>query len=348
LTKDLVDQAIPECAGLNLVDGFVVDNAGNLSPQIDCMLVKGTGERIPYTESYKWHIKDVIAVFEVKKNLYGADLEDSYHKLRAVSEAYWAFVEGGGANDTDVTLAVKSFADLTGFYSPSREAVGELGDALAMIYHHLIIEQLSPIRVIFGYDGYVDEYALRAGFSKYMEQNVGQRGFGIASLPQLIVCGRNPIVKLNGQPYTARMNGDWWPVLASNAENPLRLLLELIWTRLSVLIGMDMPPEDSLQQETLHRLLSAKFQRLQDKAGWHFDYSAFSRERLQSESLPWLWEPTIIGQHEFVLLHQLAKQGPIEADDPDLLKWRDAENVNLDLLIGRLIEARFIARSVPS
>jgi hypothetical protein len=284
-------------------------------------------------------------VFEVKKNLYGTDLRDSYEKLRAVSEAYWTFVEGGGVDDTDITLAVKSFANLTGFYPPSRESVPDLGEALEMMYHQLVMEQLSPIRVIFGYDGYIDEYALRVGFSKYMEQHVGQRGFGVASLPQLVVCGQNSIIKLNGQPYSARMNGDWWPVLASNAENPLRLLLELIWTRLSVLIGMEMPPDDSLQLETLHLLLSARFERQADKAGWHFDYAAFSRDRLQSESAPYLWEPIFIGQNEFILLSLLAKRGTIKLADPDLLEWKVAENVDLGSIIGRLVEARFIARS---
>lgn len=39
LTKDILSRAIPEELGLQLVDGFVVDRAGNLSRQIDCMLV---------------------------------------------------------------------------------------------------------------------------------------------------------------------------------------------------------------------------------------------------------------------------------------------------------------------
>lgn len=83
LTRDLLSRAIPATAGLRLVDGFVVGHDKTLSPQIDCMLVQGEGEQIPHTNHYKWPVKDVVAVFEAKKSLYGAQLQDSHKKLRA-------------------------------------------------------------------------------------------------------------------------------------------------------------------------------------------------------------------------------------------------------------------------
>ena len=73
LTSDVLSRAIPESLGLNIESGIIHDGAGKMTGEIDCMLVKGEGERIPFTNCYKWHIKDVIAVFEVKKRLYSND-----------------------------------------------------------------------------------------------------------------------------------------------------------------------------------------------------------------------------------------------------------------------------------
>lgn len=74
LSAELLGRAIPIELGLRLVSGFIIDSDGNISGQIDCMLVSGEGENIPYTSDYKWHIKDIIAVLEVKKRLYAAAL----------------------------------------------------------------------------------------------------------------------------------------------------------------------------------------------------------------------------------------------------------------------------------
>jgi len=269
LTHELLGRAIPAGAGLRLADGFVVGHSGALSPQIDCMLVRGEGEQVPYTDHHKWPVKDVIAVFEIKKNLYTNELQDSYTKLRAVLELYSKWIESRPSGETaiDVGPAFHTFAKLTGIYLQNYDDVHKLPEALEYIFHTLVMDHLSPVRVVFGYDGFVDEYGLREGFTKYLETHgSGRHGFGPGSLPTLVICGQNSIVKMNGYPYTTRIDSDgWWTLLASNAENPLRLLLELIWTRLSFAIEMGMPPDDTLQDETLHRLLSARLARAGDK-----------------------------------------------------------------------------------
>jgi len=84
LTADVLRKTIPLEINLNVVSGFVTDDSGMMSNQIDCMIVKGNGENIPYTDKYKWHIKDVIAVFEVKKSLYTKEFDESYNNLKSV------------------------------------------------------------------------------------------------------------------------------------------------------------------------------------------------------------------------------------------------------------------------
>lgn len=77
LSADLLRRAVPEQLGLRVVDGFITDGLGNRSGQVDCMLVRGSGDPIPYTDAFVWPVKDVIAVFEIKKRLHHDDLVDA-------------------------------------------------------------------------------------------------------------------------------------------------------------------------------------------------------------------------------------------------------------------------------
>lgn len=86
LSKAALAKAIPEGAGLRIVDGFVEGHDGALCPQMDLMLVVGdSGRKVPFTEHYRWPIADVLAVIEVKKTLYGAELVDSVSKSVALA-----------------------------------------------------------------------------------------------------------------------------------------------------------------------------------------------------------------------------------------------------------------------
>lgn len=87
LTSNILEKTIPINLNLQVVNGVIYNELGQMSGEIDCMLVKGNGEQIPYTHSYKWHIKNVVAVFEVK-TLYKNDLTDSFEHLRGVLDNY--------------------------------------------------------------------------------------------------------------------------------------------------------------------------------------------------------------------------------------------------------------------
>src|SRR5438105_1073518 len=81
LTRDILDRAIPPSLDLQLVEGFVEGVNGEQSNQTDIMLVKGKGRPVPYTDSMIWDIRNVLAVIEVKKTLYGDDLADAFGKM---------------------------------------------------------------------------------------------------------------------------------------------------------------------------------------------------------------------------------------------------------------------------
>jgi hypothetical protein len=75
LTASILERSIPTQADLRIVSGFAETNSGDRSGQIDCMLVSGSGKRLPYSNASVWNIRDVIAIVEVKKTLFSAQVD---------------------------------------------------------------------------------------------------------------------------------------------------------------------------------------------------------------------------------------------------------------------------------
>lgn len=152
LTRELLDRAIPNDLNLRLLQGFVVGVDGKRSHQTDAMLVMGErGRQLPRTDSWEWPIADVLAVFEVKKNLYGAELLDSLDKMRGISLQQQKLL----AQNIQVHLGPSrnAFARITGRL-PRNDEEEDLTSAEAEIYRTVAHEQLAPLRVVFGYEGY--------------------------------------------------------------------------------------------------------------------------------------------------------------------------------------------------
>jgi hypothetical protein len=101
LTRELLVCCVSDGLDLQVVGGLVVDGRGGTSGQIDCMLVRGTGTPVPYSPGiYQWHVKDVLAVFEVKKNLFAGDLSDAYLHLRDVLATYSDWIQNATGETT--------------------------------------------------------------------------------------------------------------------------------------------------------------------------------------------------------------------------------------------------------
>jgi hypothetical protein len=235
LSKDLLSRVVPEALGLQLVSGFIIDGLGGISGQIDCMLVRGQGEPIPYTDGYKWHVKDVIAVLEIKKCLYGGDLADAFDHLRMVGDLDINYMETrwAGGEIVDIQSALRSFAETTGLVAPvTSDEVNMLDIRDQLIFHTLVQEQLGVIRIILGYGGFQTERGFRQSLISRLTEQIGVLGYGVIGFPQLIISGRYCLAKANGQPVSAQLHDGKWPFYLSSSANPLQLLLEYIWTRL--------------------------------------------------------------------------------------------------------------------
>jgi hypothetical protein len=351
LTSTLLHKAIPEGLGLQVVSGFIDDGQGNLTDQIDCMLVKGTGISVPFTILFKWHIKDVIAVLEVKKNLFSSELADAHGDLRKVLKAYGNYVQEEATTRTVETddrvvhigSALHAFGQMTGLVPPKHADASSLPFDLEMLYRSLVIERLSPVRIVFGYGGFNSEFGLRKAFFRFLKKNIKVRGFGATSFPQLIIAGRNSIVKANGQPYLYPLINNHWALLLSSNTNPLNTLLELIWTRLSQ--NFDLPDWfDDSELEEMHTLLLARAIKQQDLAGWSYEACELSKTFLQEPSSPEQWRPMVVTLEQFILLNALCRESPLNLQNPGSQLLLEANNIDLDKCFPALNENRLVAR----
>jgi hypothetical protein len=176
LTRDILDRSIPPSLNLQVVQGFAEGVDGTLSNQIDFMLVAGSGKKLPHIDAYVWPIERVIAVLEVKKNLYGAELKGSFEKQRPIGKMFNAFMQLS-EQKVDLKPALRAFSQIFGTHLGSYDDARDLPDLEKIVFHLLVTELVSPIRIIFGYEGYVDEHGLRKGVVDCLGENMALRYF---------------------------------------------------------------------------------------------------------------------------------------------------------------------------
>lgn len=349
LTADILGRSIPPDLDLKVVSGFAEDDDGQLSNQIDCMLVRGEGKPVPYTEKFKWHIKEVIAVIEVKKNLFSKGLDEAYHQLREVLETHSRWIQkakGGGPQD--VRPSRRAFSEVTGVVAPPYERLKALPPELQYVFHTILGDQFSPVRIAFGYGGFNSEHGLRKGFLQFLEEKKMQLGYGPQAFPQQIVSSGASLVKFSGHPYRAPMNDDNMLLMASTAANPLLVMLELIWTRLSYIQPMPELFGEDLQMEGFAPLLWTKLAEHPDNPGqygWMMTVDTTSKKALKESPVLTDWEPNELTPEQFVIVNQLCQEEAIDITDPELRAYIRDEGLDFDEFIASLIKTRLVARN---
>ncbi|MFD3548496.1 DUF6602 domain-containing protein [Streptomyces sp. NPDC058655] len=350
LSSDVLNRALPDGLGLRVVSGFARDGRSRVSGQLDCMVVRGEGERLPYTESYVWHVKDIIAVVEVKKNLYSAELRDAFAQLNAVSDIEHAYYQGDDEvtdePDRNMAPSVRTFAEMTGKLAWDGERAVALSYEEDALLQTLLMEQICSVRVILGMHGFKSERAFRKSMASYLEQNAGNAGFGPVNFPQLIISGGYSLVKANGRPFMTPLIDGWSPFYFSTPENPLRLLLEFIWTRLDEVYGLggSVWGED-LETEIARTLLTCRAARIDGRGVWQVQVIDADGKALDAASVTEQWSPNFIGKEEFVLLTRLCQGWEVRCDDPEVIAWLKSRGVSFGDVRNRLLETRLVASS---
>lgn len=338
LTKKILQKSIFEGLNLKVSSGKIRNNVGILSKQIDCMLVVGEGEQIPYTSDFIYDVGKVIAVIEVKKNLFTSDLANAYHNLKSVYDL--SEPEG----PIDITMMAHTFEMITKIRLPAHEEISKLSIKNQMLYNALLVETFVPVRIIFGYDGFKDEESLRTHFIEYvnsqMDESGQAKGFGAVSLPNLIICGDNSIIKTNGYPYILALKTDDWILCASYNKSPLLIFLEIIWTRITQkfkISSINLFDED-LDMEYLHPLLIA----CSDGTGWFYDYISLEKEELNNTPTILEWQPVYLNDVEFCLMNKLCAGKIVKANDVDFINFAEENGYKISDIIEHLNDERLI------
>ncbi|ABF40666.1 conserved hypothetical protein [Candidatus Koribacter versatilis Ellin345] len=336
LTSTILQRTLPKGADLRVVSGFAETASGAMSGQLDCMIVSGSGRKLPYTDAYVWKVKDVLAVIEVKKTLFSDQFATAYDQLRNLLELHWTDFSATHGDQIDIGPALQAYRLTTGLESPRHADAAKLPFHLEMLYRTLVVEQISPLRIIFGYRGFASEGSLREAFFDFIEAHSKQRGFGGSSLPSLIICGKISLVKLIGMPFTAPMDGERWLIYASSNQNPLYFLLEFIWTKLSHRFSM---PEWFMSDLTLSQLspvLSGKAVRKGDVSGW--EYWTHSPDLSKKSDLPepGYWEPVAVSEYGFYVFNLLCQREKLPRTE-EFMGQTAEEKAEFQLLLDRRI-----------
>lgn len=344
LASDVLNKAIPSELGLRTATGFAYDDSGLMTGEIDCMLVRGEGVQIPYTESYKWHIKDVIAVLEVKKTLYSSELKDAFTHLKGVLDSYSRYVEEGRSEEKfNISQALRTFAEITSIVIPSRSDLENLDLHTQMIYHTLVTEHISPIRIVLGYHGFKSENSLRKGLIDFLKENLPNgEGFGVGSFPQLIISGDYSLVKINGEPYSAPYQGDEWIFYASSRSNPILLILELIWSRLTRVYDLPLLWGDDLELEAFVPLLRGKVVQQGQRAGWTYNYDVYTEKELNEFGSSYEWEPIYLSSEQFTIFNRLCVGEIEKIDNPHLISFVESSGETFEEFLKNILETGLV------
>lgn len=342
LTKEALSRAIPAALCLRLVDGFVEGHDGKLSPQIDIMLVKGgTGRRIPHTTRYVWPINDVLAVFEIKKVLYAKELADGLAKMRAIWSLQYSALDSNAVPHVSIEASISAFARLFGRI-PQKDAVQEFAHPDGAIFRTMVAEQISPVRVVYGFEGFANEINLREAFLELVESLAASNvDVSPPALPSLIVCRQNSLLKLGGHPYVYPHEEGWWHLIGSERKQPWRMIIDLIWTRLYNEFHKDFPMDDTLEMESFVKLLSVKPYEA-GRAGWTMIATHATAADVEEPPAE-LWEPQQLSRHEEVIARTALTCGVLDLHDPDFTSYAKKFGVDLRAAVDALVEKRLFA-----
>ncbi|GKV89356.1 MULTISPECIES: DUF6602 domain-containing protein [Pectobacterium] len=333
LLDDMLIKSFPSELDLKVRSGFFYDENGVESNQIDCMLVQGEGEKLPHIDEYKYDIKNVIAIFEVKKNLFLSELKDS---LRLLERTDSFFSLSKSTSSLNFPMINRSFEKITHKKAPHIDDLDELSEHDYAVYQALASDQLAPVRIAIGYEGYQTESGLRKGFIKHVSDSTTFRAFKI---PSLIISDNFSIIKSNGFPYYLSVpEGDKWIIAASSNCNPLIFVLELIFDKIQQKYGIDLHLDEEVFDENTCPLLSIR----KENGKWDAYEIGINSSFIKNRKPYLTWEPVPIDEDEMLLLKEV-ETSPIITQD-DIFRLRSISN-KVDDLIYKLTHAGYFVHS---
>ena len=344
LTSELLNRSIFKGLNLKIVNNsFIYNDSGNLSKEMDCMIVIGDGQKISFSNQYKYHIQDVVSVIQVKKKLFKDSLDDAHQNLKSV-------IDTAEPRDGEMymrRIQMDSYKLLIGKVMPLTKDISKKTWREQMIFHFLLMQSFWPIRILIGYESYKTEFGLREGFVNHLEELVkdGPRaGYNPISFPDLMICGENSIIKNIGMPFGYPIQNDqefYWEILQTTNNRPMYLLLEMIWTRLSYRFELGSQIfGDDFDLDAFHPFLNCKERKIDEmNYGWEYNYHGLTQKELSKPLIPIEWKPIEINKVESAVLFTLINTHKIKCDK-ELLDYLEKEEVTLDEFVVNLRKKR--------
>ncbi|MGJ8757441.1 DUF6602 domain-containing protein [Acinetobacter sp. HC8-3S] len=337
-----------------MVSGFIEVGGKRLPEQIDCMLVCGEGKQFGITDQYFYDIENVLCVFEVKKTLSKKDFSDAVNHLGNIRKAFAEQFEHklkNEAYDPDVSVIGRRFSQLTGKAAPANYmGIHNLPENEGILFYTLVQEFYAPLTIIHGYGGYATEKGIRKALIDIIEEKKTKdgKGIGIPAIPSLIISGNFSLIKGNGLPFLGIYPGNKWAAVLSTRYNSAKLILELIWSKISVRFNIRMPYNDGLYLESLEPLLVAEVSREGDKAGWIYNCIEPS-EKFLLRSDDRLWAPVTIGKSEVTAINLMACKGGYLQLDKELDEYfKSNYKITIEELRDSLISTKLFMTSNES
>lgn len=320
LTEALLNKALFKGLNLNIVtNSFIKAPDGTRSDEMDIILIEGDGEMIPYTKGqFDVSFNQVIAVIQVKKRLNKNEISSSYENLSNVLDKS----DPGKMPDFAARLFWDSYRGICkeDVMEKGKERITFESSTTEMMYHILKVESTLPARIVFGYEGYKSEYALREGFVKFLVDNKSDSenlkyGFGPLNFPNLIINGNYTLLKGDGMPYGSRLIDGQWAFYLSSSETPLQKFLEIIWTQLSYRFELsnEIFGED-LETEGTNLFLKANVVNVGGFRGWNYEYVTLSKKTLETNVGNRDWKPVALNMEENHIISYLCKYGKLRID----------------------------------
>lgn len=353
ITKQGIDKEyiLPKGLNLRVVSGFIRVDGVMCEKHIDCMLVYGDGEKYLLTKNFIYDLESVLCVFEVKKTLSKKYLRDAMEHQDVLKKEIGKYLDKkitteGGEINANISIAGNIYSYITGKKYPLNNSdISNMSEADKSIYFTVLKEQMSPVFIIHGYRGIKTESGLRNAFCDLIEEFLkkSQDKVKINSLPNLITSNEFSLIKTNGMPFLASNNNGWF-IYGSARHNVARLILEMIWSKISTRFNVRMPFDDELYQENIAALLGVDVSEEEGRLQWAYKTIEEKEINLKRDD-DCHWEPYKISEAAIHVVSVMGLRGGYLKDDDysDGFLF-DKYGVTFTSILSELLGSKFFMR----
>lgn len=311
--------------------------------------MQGEGKRYLRTDSHFYPARQVLCVLEVKKTLASTSLAEGVMHLAEIQRHCIDDVKARCFSETfDLRFAQRAYEQLSGQIAPTNlHAAHNLPEPDRITFFTLFRQTFAPATVLLGFNGYATESGLRSGMHSLIRSDEGSTwklNFPEV-LPTLITAGRFSLIKCTAQPYLLRAPNEGWCLQASSRANVARILIEILWTKISAICAVQMPFGLDLENENLAEHLLVKGKSIDGRGGFNVRRIERSEKELDRPALV-DWEPKCLSAASIdVARHFGLERANIELEASLAESIMLKHGVAFDDAVAELVNAHVYCRS---